>query len=443
MNDSEEIIKLENDSVEKRYLYDEKTSKKVFPNEYSKYVDAFMDYEDKLKELGKNDRVTKEALKKVEDIEKKLNTSVREYLKKNRSEEFFDVIEARALNTQEDYQKEYDRLSKLLHTLAAEGRKIDEEIKKADDIRKKKTEVCNRILDKLLDIEREAKAKGFKLNVSDKRRRSFETTDNIELRALKTKKDYQKEYDKVDEEFEKAHDELTKVITELRELEKKRSNNYKVLQGIRRRRWDLEDEAKAKGFKLKIERSFETTDTIELRALETEKDYQKKIDEWAEQVQDQLDRANTAKENWQYWLDEAKADVASMEKIYKEGVKKGFKLKKKSFKIRSFDADFESRKNDIVNSLTGFDERKAGILLEYRALETQEDYQKEYDRLKKEYDNAVKEWKKADKEWANAQNICDSLDDKKEKLYSVMGRLYDEKRNFKKKAMDKGFRLKD
>ena len=80
-------------------------------------------------------------------------------------------------------------------------------------------------------------------------------------------------------------------------------------------------------------RKREVLDGLEARALKTEKDYQREIDDWADQVEDRLEKAKDSEKIAASYRDEAKADAKYMEKIYKEGKAKGFNLKIKTFKF--------------------------------------------------------------------------------------------------------------
>lgn len=158
----------------------------------------------------------------------------------------------------------------------------------------------------------------------------------FELRALETEKDCQRELDKLGEKLGYANEH----IKEHQEaLDKYRKEYQKLIDEVQ----DIVDIAKKKGFKYKIKWRNKETDfekrkkeilkRLEVRALETEKDYQREINDWAEQVEDRLEKVKSAEEEAKYWKDEARADAKHMEKIYKEGISKGFKLKMKTFKF--------------------------------------------------------------------------------------------------------------
>lgn len=142
----------------------------------------------------------------------------------------------------------------------------------------------------------------------------------------------------------------------------------------------LYDEGTDKGFKLKREEEMEQ----EVRALETEKDYQKKIDSFKDEIsynkqivkkveQKMTEEVASIKKKFQKELDNYKVEIELLEEgianVYKEGTKKGFKLK------RSEEMNLEERKQEILASI------------EARALNTQKAYQKEIDK----YNEKLKE----------------------------------------------------
>ena len=129
----------------------------------------------------------------------------------------------------------------------------------------------------------------------------------------------------------------------IKSLQKELDERRKIYQELLDEVQDVVDVAKKKGFKYKIKWRTEETDfearknkilaSLEARALKTQSDYQRDINDWAEQVEDRLEKVKFAEEEAKYWKDEAQKDYKSMLDVYKEGTKKGFKLKVKTFKF--------------------------------------------------------------------------------------------------------------
>ena len=262
-----------------------------------------------------------------------------------------------ALKTEDDYQDEIDDLIKEIDRLYDEGTDL-----------------------------------GFKL----KREEEMDQ----EERALETQEDYQRELDRVEDEATKIElqimdkeDEINKLKADIKKLQAKQDP---LLDKANK----LEAEAKKKGFKLK--RSEEAD--FEIRALETEKDYQREYDriyseaeaagkkleeEWVKKNKECTDlhkEMQTAIAKYQSAKKEANQIEGKLEasdqkyikmidKVVAEAKKKGFKIKE-SHISRGFIIDFETRKNSIIADLTGLEERKQEVLarLEQRALETEKDY---------------------------------------------------------------------
>ena len=187
--------------------------------------------------------------------------------------------------------------------------------------------------------------------------------------ALDTQKEYQDEIDKTKKHFESGEKLLKDLNKKLSETQGS-IKATETLMDLQEKKIDkLYKEGSSKGFKLKRAKEL----VAEIRALETQDDYQDKIDDLMKEV----------------------------EKLYDEGTDLGFKLK------RGEQMDFEKRKHSILADLTDLEARKQDVLagLEYRALNTEKDYQKEIDRLTKradkiydELDNKVwdevKKWQK-------------------------------------------------
>ena len=245
-----------------------------------------------------------------------------------------------ALETQDDYQDKIDDLMKEVEKLYDEGTD-----------------------------------KGFKL----KREEQMDQ----ELRALETEKDYQKEYDRLwDKEYNPIIKQMSKVNNKLKSLKKEydndyslysKSNEYKKINAeieklnlqsdkIAKKMGDIADEAKKKGFKIKLarseasdfearkneilkennmnleERKQEILANLEVRALETEKDYQREYDNLVAVVIKLKKKAQENKEEWLRLKKEEEANlkwaavyIKDCDKLVAEAKKKGFKIKEKSY----------------------------------------------------------------------------------------------------------------
>lgn len=150
----------------------------------------------------------------------------------------------------------------------------------------------------------------------------------MEERALKTEDDYQDEIDDLIKEIDRLYDEGTD-----------------------------------KGFKLKREEEMEQ----EVRALETQKDYQNAVSEYMAKYEDQLSASYKIER-------EAKKLMAQAEKIRQDAEKNYFSKAKKlqseaegkgfdDIKLkRSEEADFATRKNSIIANLTDLETKKNEVL---------------------------------------------------------------------------------
>lgn len=331
-----------------------------------------------------------------------------------------------ALETEKDYQREIDDLVKkyevIYNTAVKQISKYSQQISdiKADANEEVKTiaSKMNKIEDdmkrelgeldkKILKLEKEAKEKGFKI------KRSAEL--DFELRALETQDDYQ---DKIDDL--------------LKEVE------------------DLYDEGTDKGFKLKREEEMNQ----EERALETEKDYQKEYDrlqrEWdnlredcnkLEKISDKA-RAEFNKASGEYMkkVNELRKIQTKRDAIYNQARDKGFKLK------RGEELSFEERKNSIISDLTNLEERKNDVLasLEERALETEKDYQKAYDKINAQWKEQIdieETLRKSMK--SKIIKIQNELDDQVTEAKNKAAKLFKEKQQIWMDAKKKGFDLRD
>lgn len=221
---------------------------------------------------------------------------------------------------------------------------------------------------------------------------------NEEVRALETEADYKKELEKINKELLVMKKERFALINE------------------------RDDEIEK--FKKKAAKDGKDRSEIEKEVKKIESKYKEEIDEY-HRIESKL--------NDKY------------AKVIKEANKKGFK-------VRSEDVDFESRKTQIINNLTGFNERKQEVLdmLEERALETEKDYQKAYDKLKKEYNGVkaiitdnekkcVKNREKIEelkKEYDNLNHLSDEGEKELIRLEAQMAKLQSD-------AKIKGFRIKE
>ena len=311
-----------------------------------------------------------------------------------------------ALDTQKEYQDEIDKTKKHFES----GEKLLKDLnKKLSETQGsiKATETLMDLQEKKIDkLYKEGSSKGFKL------KRAKELV--AELRALETEDDYQ---DKIDDL--------------LREVE------------------DLYDEGTDKGYKLKREEEMEQ----EERALDTQADYQneydenkKKFIEAKKQKNKAILKLNTAKEDikkwdkeFEYWADQEAMWAGFMEKLVGKANAKGFKLK------RGEQMDFEKRKHSIIAGLTDLEARKQDVLdsLEARALETQEDYQKAYDKLDAKMKKENEEWSKKSLEILDK---IEALQSELKRIEKQSDAIYDkdwhELKDIWDEAKKKGFKLK-
>ena len=247
-----------------------------------------------------------------------------------RKNEVLAGLELRALETEKDFQKAYDKINAqwkeqfdleetLRNSMKSKIAKMQNELD--DQIAEAKNKAAKLFKEKQ-KIWFDAKNKGF-----DLKERSAEL--DFETRALETEKDYQREYDALMELIHKEQKAARESKEEWLIFKAQEEKHLKYAANYIKESNELVAEAKKKGFKLK--RSEETD--FEVRFLKTQKDYQQEIDDWAEQVEDRLEKVKFAEEDAKYWKEEAKADAKSMEKVYKEGTAKGFKLKMKTYKF--------------------------------------------------------------------------------------------------------------
>ena len=226
----------------------------------------------------------------------------------------------------------------------------------------------------------------------------------------------------------------------------------------------LYDEGTDKGFKLKREGEMDQ----EQRALETQDDYQKAYDkldakmkkeneEWSKKSLEILDKVEKLENELSKWNNELKKiekqsdavydkDWHELKDIWDEAKKKGFKLKGS---FRSVSRNFESRKNSIIADLTDLEARKNEVLagLEQRALETEKDYQKQYDKYAneaKKYEEEVKKWQsKIDKLPDNhTERELNKLISEKKEAFDNMTNLKESMLYILKQAKKKGFKIK-
>lgn len=406
------------------------------------YDEAYLEYEDKLKSLGKNDKLTKEAFKKVQEKE--------------------DII-GRAIDDIEDDLSEIDStINKLSKDIESKKKQL-KNYKPSSDNDKGERLLENEIKDlttKLAIAEENKKILNKKLNELKKIKRS-ESMDNLEIeeRALNTEQDYQKEYDNLKKQYnffkaqnEKASERYSKKLKELNELskdaraelDKAMKANNDEMDNILDKVTKLQAEAKSKGFKIK--RS-EENDDIELRALNTQEDYQHYVDRYIKQYNNIRKKIEEHEEIIKDYQKELKECLKEIDETQLEGKKKGFKVNTGNLGKRSEEAtDLETRKKEIVANLTDLEERKNEILsnLETRALKTQDDYQKAYDELKDkalDINGEITKIQKQEREEVN--KVYDKYATLRNKLVKQYNDLCMEGAKLEKEAKSKGFKIKN
>ena len=335
-------------------------------------------------DMDQEERATndKELQKKLGDRGKKIDQL------KELDEEYSELkIQLKKLEDDEDLIKSVDGMNSNKKRID----KIKAEMKILEKEKKTLSSQIDKLTDKIEELQRgedmdfETRKNSIIADLTGLEARKQEVLDRLELRALETEKDYQREYDrlyaeaesigkKLEAEGEKKvkeyndlYDEMQSTISkyqmakkELKQIEDKlEASDQKYIKMIDK----LVAEAKKKGFKIKeshISRSL-TTD-FELRALETEKEYQNNIDVAKKNLKSGEENIKNMTKKIKELEDSIKATEDLMElykdridRVYKEGTKKGFKLKR--------------------SEETGF---------EVRALETFEDYQDKMDLMVKE-----------------------------------------------------------
>lgn len=264
-----------------------------------------------------------------------------------------------------DYQKEYNDLYKeyLEYTET-----VDESTKDQSDMNKFYNEYILKyqskrdyIVDYMNKVVADAKAEGIKIKerpIKYYKIKRSEIMDDIEDRDGKISKfttieQCDKSIDDNQKKIDKLKDEIAQLEYYIKVAEKKKSE-------------------------LKNKKRSENMDNIEERALKTEDDYQKEFDKLNSNAKKLL----RERDSIQSELDKIETKLTALSdeinKLQSEAKSKGFKIKRSEE-----NDDLETRKKEIVANLTNLEERKNAILdnLEYRALKTQDDYQKELENL--------------------------------------------------------------
>lgn len=378
----------------------------VTEKDYQREID---DLEDKLSDLRQEEASLIKRLNKPELIVS--NYGVIEKQKK-KIKDFKDSAKENYLNKGEDYWlKAADNAEEELKELEDKfdkAKKIVDKLKpQKDAVRKEINEVFN-LLEKL---KTEAKKKGFKVRAEEadfeERKnevlqglelRTLKTEDDYqdkiddllkevedliteaedkgfdvkkreeemeqEVRALKTEKDYQKAWNDMYEQKQKYKKQVYQFSYDINELEKQikilskqKVEAQKLLDESDKELVKIFNEGKKKGFDVKRceEMDFEARKqeilaSLEKRALETEKDYQKAYNEVKEEIEKLLDTYKKVNDKFLSQIDSLKESIKDverkriseeedanknhkqlkddMEKIYNEAKKKGFSLKK-------------------------------------------------------------------------------------------------------------------
>ncbi len=197
--------------------------------------------------------------------------------------------------------------------------------------------------------------------------------------ALNTKQDYQREIKLWQDENDDLQQKIIKAKESLDYYEKQIKLNKSEIDKLQKEWQDkldkLEDEKGATIDKL-AKYSDEYTDLeIELKKLENE-------DKYVQSVEGE----NSVKK----YIDETKS---KMKKVQKEKDALANKIKEYNNMIKQLRSeDFDSKKNAIISNLADLEARKQDVLagLEARALETEKDYQREYDAIYKQAEAAGK-----------------------------------------------------
>ena len=262
------------------------------------------DYQDKIDDLMK-------------EVEKLYDEGTDKGFKLKRLEEI--EKEFRALETHRDYQAAYNdekgELEKVKTAFAKVSEKLVKQIEALEqaikdarrklEVEEEEANSCYKeIKDKMNKIFDEAKSKGYKLKrgkVMDFETRKQEILNSLEARAIyKSEKDYIKTVKSMKEKIKELEDEFDRYYTKSA-IDKHVKSELESQERLIRARYEREansikskiaywnrlldnahDEAKKQGFK--VQRSYETD--FEVRALETEKDYQKKLNEIVDENND-------------------------------------------------------------------------------------------------------------------------------------------------------------
>lgn len=409
----------EYNSLYKEYLeYTETVDESIKDKtDMDKFYDEYI-----LKYQSKRDYVV-DAMNKIASEAKAEGIKIKErpikYYKIKRSESM-DELELRALNTEKDYQREYDKAKKLYLLAQSSKDKADEEYEKAIEEAKAARavvyEVSKNLMKKhskeMIDLSDEAKKKGFTL------KRSEEETTDIELRALKTLKDYEKAYDDLADEWKKNHAELMKAYSEEKKFSELVDKLEKIEKDINNKLSDLVNKAKKDGFELNQkpfrseeisdletrkkevinkltnleERKNAVLDNLEYRAFKNEKECQKAYDAYTKKIndlEDELEKHYSDKA-----IDRAVEVFGKGDKYKEHKIRNQYEMERDSIKKQIGYLTKQRDKFIDEAKSNGWKLKRSFELdnLEYRALKTQEDYQKEYDKCCRQLASLARDW---------------------------------------------------
>lgn len=393
----------EYNSLYKEYLeYTETVDESIKDKaDMDKFYDEYI-----LKYQSKRDYVV-DAMNKIVSDAKAEGVKIKErpikYYKIKRSESMDELeLEERAsFDSQKEAQKYYDDCKKEYEKQLNLKKTLIKQITAVEEQYKKVEKEMSDILSEMEKTVSMAKADGFTIKRS-------EDNDNLEYRALNTQKDYQKAIDELWDEIDDLLGEGKKYLDKIDMIRAK-------ISPIEDQAKKLRKEAESKGFKIKsksmandkyyiqIVRSKEESSDIELRALETQEDYQKAIDKLRNEANKYNKLANDCEKDTNDYIKKKSIErnmyLKKVEEILDEIFDIKDEAKKKGFNIKNTRSsynrdDLETRKKEIVANLTNFEERKNAVLdnLEARALKTQEDYQKEYDKCWRQLASLARDW---------------------------------------------------
>lgn len=256
--------------------------------------------------------------------------------------------------------------------------------------------------------------------------------NEIKTRALNTEKDFQNAYDDLKEEREVYEKKIKYIKSNMKSLIDNVAETEKVrlermidgyndkIEKIESKMKDLLSKADKKEFEIK--RSEETD--FEVRALETEKDYQKEIDSLEQKREKCMDTVEKLRVDWM--------------KLEDEYDKKVEQIKKEQNSLRTKAAEYVSqiRKLKAEAKQKGFNIRsKDYYAFELRGLKTQDDYQKEYNKVKQKLINVEADIKEAT---SNMKKYSNDII----KLEKFKSELEDELEELAFDARENGFKIK-